>query len=171
MGFIVSLQVDIGDVLNAIRPDNLFVGDEVVSFYELYSGYNELFEEESKAYQWFQELERKSKVDLRLFWNKVDSKNWNYDKDDYEKFMNDYKNPDVSYEKFIKSVNNIKNSWIPIDELITVVEEFIRILPEMDDGNHWCPNISNTILGFQGILDTLMLAKKRFGDEVRITIS
>jgi hypothetical protein len=48
-----------------------------------------------------------------------------------------------------------------------MVKEILRILPRMGDKTYWF-HLDRTIMEFQGLLDTLLLAKERHGKEVRI---
>jgi hypothetical protein len=55
----------------------------------------------------------------------------------------------------------------PIDDVIKAVEETLRILKEMGEETYWF-SPTDTALDFRGLLQTLSLAKQRYGKEVRL---
>lgn len=166
--FNLYLEVDTGEILQIIRPDGDFAAKSLQNFFNIYSDYESIYEKEAEEHIWFKRFEDLSRINLRILWNITYAGDWNFGVDEYERFKRctDY-NPFKNKEDFIKEINSINNLCMPIDEVIKVIEEIIRVLPEMKDGNYWFNN-HHTQLDFQGLLNTLILSKKRYGKEVRL---
>ena len=166
--FNLYLEVDTGEILQIIRLDGDFAAKSLLNFLNIYSDYESIHAKESEEHIWFKRFEDLSRIDLRILWDIIYAGDWNFGVEEYERFKRcaDY-NPFQNEEEFIKEINSINNLWKPIDEVIKVVEEVLRILPEMNDENYWFDS-HHTQIDFQGLLNTLILAKERYGNEVRL---
>lgn len=167
MGFSLFLEVSNGDVFRVLRPDKHQVGDEVASFLLAYP--DEELDFNKDEIDWFKSLEERANTDIRLLRNVIFSGQWNYTIDDWDKYSK--KNRGETKEQFIKNVEAIQSKWTPINNLIDVVKEVIELLPRDGDEKYWY-SPTETIVGFESLLDTLRLAKERSlsTQDVRIRI-
>jgi len=169
MGFTVKVEADTGDILQIICRDGFFGGKALEAFTSVYEGIEtEFFGEQSQEYQWFRKLEEISKIDLSLICNISYVGNWDYGEEEYDRFKRcDGYNSEISEEEFCIAVKSVRKMWTPIDKVIEVVEESIRILPQLGKETYWFSPHA-TINDFEGLLDTLLLAKQRMAKEVRL---
>jgi len=164
------VEVDNGERLRIIRNDGLLAGNTLIYFENIYSGYNEYYSKDSQEYIWFKKFENFSKFDLRVLWNIFYSGNWDYQEHEYEYFKHREKNEFIeSEEDFIEAIKTYDKLWKPINDLVEVVSEILRILPKMDGETYWF-SLEETVIEFQALRDTLILARSRGGEEIRIKV-
>ncbi len=170
MGFYSKLEVDNGDMLRILRPDGTHAGKALTNFQIIYYTYDD-FGEESQEFRWFSKLENLTRSDISILNCVIYSGDWDYDEHEYERFKSCAKrNPFKSEEEFQKAIRAIYDLWQPIDKMILMTQEILRVLPEMGgDDKHWY-SPKDTPAAFQGLLNTLLLAKERGGEEVRIKV-
>jgi hypothetical protein len=168
MGFYLFLEVDNGDLLQIIRPDGNFAGKGLLNFQNAYSNYDTVHDANSLEYIWFQRFESLAQINLRKFWNIIYAGNWIYGEEEYERFKKcTENNPFKNEEEYKITVRAINNMWTPIDQLIAIVKEILRVLPKMGEDTYWYYK-ADTIVEFHGLLNTLLLAKSRYGKEARL---
>jgi hypothetical protein len=168
MGSSIYLEVDTGERLRIIRQDGIFAGKALISFLNIYSDYENYHQEDTVEYQWFKKFESLTDVNLRIFWNIIYAGEWSYGEEEYERFKKcvNY-NPFTSEEEYKTAIRANNNLWKSIDKVIKVVEEILHILKEMREATYWY-SPTDTVLDFDGLFQTLSLAKQRYGKEVRL---
>src|SRR5690349_17415636 len=87
MGFRIRLEVDLGDVLRVIRPDERTAGKAYTSFANIYSNYQILSLPASPEYRWFARFEELAKIRLNAFNDVLYSGDWDFHEDEYERFQ------------------------------------------------------------------------------------
>lgn len=168
MGINIFLEVSSGDYFKIFCPDGSVAGKALVSLIELSSNCEHLYTKDAPETQWFNRLKDLSQVDLNTLSNALYSGNWDFEENEYDRFLNCAQdNPFRDEEEFKKGIEILQNKWTPIKVLIETVEKLLRVLPDMGEATHWF-SPHDTILEFQGLLETLLLAKQRKGQEVRI---
>lgn len=98
------------------------------------------------------------------------SGNWDYQEDEYDFFVHRSPGLEMSELEFQRTVTEVREMWVEIHVLINdvrvLVSEFRKgYLKETD----WYVE-EDTIGDFEGLLNTLILAKERNAKEVRIRI-
>ena len=168
MGFYLCLEVDTGDFLQILHPDGGFAGNGLINFFNMYSDYEDHYQEDSIEYQWGKRFESLTQTDLRVFWDILYSGEWNYGEEEYERFKKCTRyNPFKDEEEFKREIRAINNLWKPIDDVIKAVEETLRILKEMREETYWFSS-TDTVQEFEGLFQTLSLAKQHYGKDVRL---
>jgi hypothetical protein len=168
MGVDLELEVDTGDVLQILRPDGRFGGKAIYALSSIYLNYTVLFKSGSWEFEWFSKLDKLTEKDPGLIDRIMYSGNWNYDEEDYERFRAcEGLYQDISKTDFIRTVREVVNLWTPIDDVIAVVSELVEVLPKMGTETDWF-SPQDTIEDFHGLLNILILAKSRRGQNVRI---
>jgi hypothetical protein len=166
MGFYASLEIDNGENLPIRNENNINMGNPLIAFLEMYSGW-EKYDEESEKYQWFQEVENKARTSPRILTEiYYGGELLNYP-DDYDQFVKTFGDP-ISEPEF-KKMMDIEKTWKPISVIIPAVEEILRLLPLMGENTYWY-STTDTPEAFQALLKTLKLAQKRGGKNVRIQV-
>ena len=164
----IYLEVSSGDYLKILRPDGRAAGKAIVSLIELSSNYKYMYPEDAPETQWFNHLKKMAQVDFNTLSNTLYSGNWDFEENEYEQFLKCTRdNPFRDEKEFKKGIAVLQKKWTPTKVLVEIVEKLLRALPDMGDATHWY-SPHDTILEFQGLLDTLLLAKQRNGKEVRI---
>lgn len=168
IGFSLYLEVNTGDVLQILRPDGGFAGNGLINFFNMYSNYEDHYQKDRVEYQWCKRFESLTRTNLRIFWNILYAVEWDYGEEEYERFKKctDY-DPFKDEEEYKTAIRAINNLWKPIDDVIKAVEETLRILKEMGEETYWFSPI-DTVQEFEGLLQTLSLAKQRYGKEARL---
>ncbi len=168
MGFSLYLEVDNGELLQILRPDGGFGGNGLVNFINMYSDYEDHYQKDSDEYRWFKKIEGLTNTNLRIFWDIVYAGEWNYGEEEYERFKKCAKyNPFEDEEEYRRTIRAIHDLWKPIDDIIEAVKEILRVLAEMGEATYWFSPV-DTVQDFEGLLQTLFLAKQRYGVDVRL---
>ena len=170
MGFYAFLEVDNGESISIDEGNGLNVGTPLIAFLGTYqsalsSG------EGSTELRWFTRLEEQSKINLRILTKIFYGEDLLYSPDEYEQFLADWSLIEgmISEEEFKRKLEGLERLWTPIDEIIPIVEEIVRILPKMKGDTHWY-TAEDTQPAFKGLLNTLKKAQKKGGKKVRILI-
>ncbi|MBN2499820.1 MAG: hypothetical protein JXB38_03570 [Anaerolineales bacterium] len=171
MGYYAFLEVSNGETLRILRPDGIIAGKTLLNFENIYNGFGKYLDEESQEHQWFSKLESLAKTEISILKNVMYPGEWDYGEHEYARFKQDFSSSGlISEEDFQKSVRAVNNMWQPIDKMILVVQDLLRIFPEMGENETYWFWPNDTPIEFQGLLNTLLLAKERGGDEVRIRV-
>ena len=168
MGVNLELEVDTGDVLQILRPDGRFGGKAIYALASLYSNYKDSFEAGSWELEWFRKLDQLTEKNPSLISEIMYAGNWNYAEEDYDRFRAcEGVDQKISETDFIKTIREVANLWTPIDDVIEVVRELVEVLPKMGTETDWF-SPQDTMEDFRGLLNTLVLAKTRYGERVRL---
>jgi hypothetical protein len=169
MGLTIEVESDTGDILNILRTDGFFGGKAIETFTSIYSGI-EFLDEQSHEYQWFRKLEEITEINLKLICSILYAGNWDYGEEEYDRFKRcgGY-GSEISEEDFRNTVKAVYAMWTPLEIVIEVVEEIVRLLSQMGKETYWF-SPHETIKDFQGLLDTLLLARHRKAKEVRLRV-
>ena len=168
MGAHLELEVDTGDVLQLIRQDGTFGGKALYDLAGLYSNYTQMFQFGSWEFEWFRKLDELTEKDPGLINKIMYAGNWNYDEEEHDGFLVcECPGQEISKEDFVRIVREVANLWTPVDKVIEVVSELVEVLPKMGTETDWF-SPRDTLEDFQGLLVTLVLAKARRGENVRL---
>ncbi len=167
MGTYLYLEVDSGERLSINNHEGLNVGKALIAFLNLLSIYEDVLDDATEQ-SWFRRFETQSRFDLKILGNAVYSGNWEFQENEYERFLactDD--NPFKNEKEFREGMQSLDNKWTSIELAIEVTNEMIRVFKNMNNEEHW---FTSTDVGdsFQGLLETLLLAKQRNGREIRI---
>ena len=169
MGFSMELETDTGDLLQIICPDGQFGGKAIISFATTCNSYKDMHDTQSREYQWFKKLKEFAKKDIELIGNIIYSGNWSYDEEEYERFQKcegDFHK--ISEEEFVKGIRALEKMWTPITTVICIVEELLDAFPEMGKEETYWFSPKDTVIDFQGLFNTLLLAKSRHCKKIRL---
>jgi len=169
------VETDLGEVVRIIRPDGLTGGKALLSFLTTSAvGCHKGDSAEEDIVSWVKDFNENSKIDFcrtverlnRLYY----SGNWDYQADEYEFFLQRSPSSEMSELDFQRAVKEVREMWADIHDLINdvrvLVSEFRKgYLKETD----WYVE-EDTTGDFEGLLNTLILAKERNAKEVRIRI-
>lgn len=175
MGWVAFIETDFGETLRVIRPDGRIGGNALLSFFTIAASgcdKNNFLIDELKP--WVTKFNENSKYEfcstVDLMNKAIYSGNWDYQDNEYDFFL--YRSPglEISEVDFKKTIKIINKKWTDIQELIRditiLVDEFKKgYLKETD----WYVE-QDTIGDFEGLLNTLILAKKRNAEKIRIRI-
>ena len=167
MGANLELEVDIGDVLQILSTNGIRCGKAVAALSMLFPNYKELYDPETWEYAWFKKLDELTQYDPGLISRITYSGNWEYGEHEYERFRRrEAMFSNLTKEEFLHSIGAVANMWTPIETVIETVRELIRVLPKMGKTTDWF-SPQDTLEGFGGLLNTLLLARQRGGKAVR----
>ena len=136
MGLYADLEIENGEVLEVIDDTGINEGKLIAALLCIYEYYI-LNGKNSKEYDWFALFESKSNVDMRILTHIM----YAYDDGQYEEELNKYvadlwdKDP-VSKEESTTRIRK-KDRWGNIEEVITAVNEIVRILPTMEEVDYY----------------------------------
>jgi len=169
MGFFAFLDVDNGEMLSIDEKD-INVGTPLTAFLETY-GSSFFCSEDSIERQWFERLEEQSRLNPRILTEIYYGEEMRYSPDEYYRFLFEWGRiyDNFGEAEFKKALEDVEKMWTPIDELLPVVEEIIRLLPQMGEDTHWY-KAEDTQPAFHGLRDTLNQARNKDGKKVRILI-
>lgn len=160
------IEVDTGEVFGILLPNGTFAGKAIYSFETIFLNY-EHYDHNSSEYKWFNKFKKLVRTDLSLVGKILYSGNWDYDENEYDRFVAcEQYHSDMSKEEFIRTINAVDKMWTNIDDVVSVIRELIRILPKTERNVDWF-SLDDTILEYKALLDTLLLVKTRRGEEVR----
>jgi len=175
MGWMAFVESDTGEVLSVIRPDGFTGGKALLSFLTIVeSGCSENSLVEENIIAWIKAFNKKSEFNfcdmVEKLKNAYYSGDWEYQDDEYSFFLHRSPDSEMSEFDFRRAIEEIREMWVDIHELISdikvLVDEFRKgYLKETD----WYVE-QNTVSDFEGLLNTLILAKDRNAKEVRIRI-
>jgi len=162
----IELEVNNEEIYKIMRSDGLSAGKAFMNFVIFYSNWRNNYSDSPLVSDWFTKLESLLNADLILLDDIAYS--GSYFKEQVERFVLSKEDSDFNdKEKYFEWKSKIDEMWTPIDSLIILVQELIKIFPELGNETEWYSPI-DTILDFEALLDTLHLAKDRGGTEARI---
>ena len=167
MSFFAYLEVDNGDQLS-IRGNGINRGKALLAFLAIYQ-YTITKNEESSELRWFTQFEEQANMNFRKLTQIYYSEDSLYSKNEYNKFIADWGHISgyISESDFRKRIEGVEKMWSPIDEIILIVEQTIRILSHMGEDVYWYV-AQDTQPAFQALLDTLRQAQEIGGQKVKI---
>ena len=168
MGFYAFLETDKGDLMSIDGDDGVNMGKALAAFLGSYL-FSITKKVESPERKWIKRLEEKSGVDIQTLTKIFYGEDLLYKCDEYKRFIVDWGSivGKMSKEEFNQRLDALEMMWTPIDELILIVAEVTRLLPEMGEEPFWYV-AEDTQPTFRGFLNTLLQAKRRGGKYVRI---
>ena len=164
------LDVDSGDVLRIMRRNNLPAGLGLLLFVLYYSNYDEHSDLDEEDFLFFEGLEQSCGRKPRVFWNIVYSGDWDkYTVYDYELVKNNHKELNFSKDEFKEKLEEFQNLWVSLDELLEATKAIINYIERLENlpDTYQKSKLQDDLIG---LMDTLLLAKSREGEEVRIKI-
>lgn len=169
MGLYAYLEVDNGEWM-PIQFEGINMGTPLAAFLETY-GSSILRGEGSREYLWFKQFEENLKLHPRILTQIYYGEDMLFSPDEFEKFLAAWGSiyGDVNEVEFKKALEDVDKKWTPIIDIIPVVEEIVRFLPQMGGDTHWY-NAVHTQPAFQGLLNTLKQAHSNNGNMVRILL-
>jgi hypothetical protein len=170
MGFYAYLEVDNGESLSIDEENGLNIGTPLTAFLGTYLSAISR-SEGSLEFRWFTQLEEKSSENLRILTKIFYGEDSLYSPDEYERFLADWSLiiGRISEDEFRQKLEDVEKMWTPIDEILLIIEEIIRLLPQMGENTHWY-TAEDTRPAFQALFNTLKQAQNRGGKKVRILI-
>jgi hypothetical protein len=126
--------------------------------------------EKSLEREWFSKIENQANVDLGLLKKIYYAGDWDYSLAQYERFISDYGGGYwITEEEFKKTVLSVRRMWTPIDEVLSVLQEIVRILSDVHEETYWYSN-ETTPIAFLSLLKLLKQVKENGGKRVRLAI-
>ena len=172
MSFYAFVELKNGDKVIVLKPDGHIFGKQytaIISQYQLY--YMEI-ETDEKAIQWFKKLEKLTEGHIKIIDNATYIGDWEYSMDDYDQYVSDGGGlGDITEEKFKEMLTEINNKWASIEGLIISVEKILKAMPVLYTEEFFWFSPKGTILGFQGMLNTLRRLHEEGNELVRIQIT
>src|SRR5215211_2261409 len=165
MGWNAIVETDFWDALKLIRPDGIIGGKAVLSFLTIVdSKCNHGHDAAGDIAKWIIKFNEVSGYDFcetsaKLI-NAYYGGNWEYEDDQYNIFQ--LRNPDfeITETDFKRTLREIRGKWTNIDEITKAVQvltnEFKKGYLEQTD---WYVE-QDTIGDFEGLFQTLVLAKQ-----------
>jgi hypothetical protein len=175
MGSTAFVETDSGEKYNLLLDNGLSGGKAFLIFVDISeTGCFDDYPAEEGVSEWIRSFESHSNKNfchlIQLISHSYYGGEWDYERDDYQKFIRANPSYSISEEEFVSTLDALEQKWTDIDELIHAVEE---IYLEMSKGyledTEWF-NSSDTLEDFQALLESLRLAKDRGSEEVRIWI-
>ena len=175
MGWSAIAETEFGDRYTLIRPDGWFGGKALLAFLSsLDSQGNFGNVTGNTVHNWIVKFNEQSGYDFcetsRKLLNAYYGGDWDYEEDQYNIFR--LRNPsfEIAEADFQKTIREIREKWTNLAELIedlqVLIGEFKKGYLEETD---WYVE-EDTIGDFEGLLQTLILAKERKAKRVRIRI-
>jgi hypothetical protein len=127
---------------------------------------------------WFSAIDVKMTEDLCLLTRAIWGF-WYYAEDEYERYIQDskaspYMNPPdgriKSREEFIAICKRADAAWTSTDQLLTVVNDFVRVLEELHPPDMWPYTEEDTLPDLQTLSRALALALKEGYEKVRFML-
>jgi len=175
MGWSAILETDFWDTFKLIRPDGMIGGKALLSFLMIVdSECNYGYDADNTVVSWITNFNEQSAHDFCETFAKLINAyytgNWDYEDDQYNIFLLRSPSSEITETDFKKTIREIREKWTNIDELIKATQiligEFRKNYLEQTD---WY--VEQDMIGdFEGLLQTLMLAKERKAKTVRIRI-
>lgn len=169
MGYFAYLEVDSGDMLS-IKEKGVNFGTPLVAFLAPYSMIIGDIKN-SPERRWFTHLEEQSSENIRLLSHIYYGEDLRYSSEEYNRFIKEWGSiiGKINEVDFKKRVEQREKMWTSIDNLLNVIVEIIRILPEMGEDTYWYTS-ADTIPAFVGLLKVLKQAQDKGGKRARILI-
>ena len=175
MGWSATVETDIGDRYSVIRPDGWFGGKALLAFLSILdSQCNSGYAADDVVANWIMKFDEQSGYDFcetsSKLLNAYYGGNWDYEEDQYHIFRLREPGFEITEADFKKTITQIREKWTNLDELVkdllVVIGEFKKGYLEETD---WYVE-EDTIGDFEGLFQTIILAKERKAREVRIRI-
>ena len=175
MGWSAIVETEIGDRYTVIRPDGWFGGKALFAFLSILdSQCNYHYASDDTVSHWIMKFNEQSGYDccetLRKLLNAYYGGDWDYEDDQYNLFRLREPSFEMTEADFKKTIREIREKWTNLVELIEDVQVLIG---EFKKGyvakTDWYVE-EDTIGDFEGLLQTLILAKERKAEQVRIRI-
>lgn len=169
MGFYAYLEILNNGKFPIVRENGVNVGTPLEAFIAVYMNYKE-FDKGSLELSWFKKFEELSSINLRKICWITYAGEWDYSFHEYEKFVTD-QDPAraISEAEFKEMIETIEKTWSPLDEILQVVTEIVRILPIMGGDTYWFSQ-NYTINAFRALYIILNDAAKQGAKSVRIQL-
>jgi len=175
MGWSAIVETDFGDRYTLIRPDGMFGGKALLSFLSILDSHcNDGYVNGDTVIDWITKFNEQSNCDfcetIRKLLNAYYAGDWDYKEDQYNIFRLRDPGFQITEADFKRTIREIREKWTNIAELIeelqVLIDEFQKGYLEETD---WYVE-EDTIGDFEGLLQTLILAKERKAKRVRIRI-
>jgi len=175
MGWSAIVETDFWDAFKLIRPDGMIGGKALLSFLTISdSKCTQEYSADNTIVSWIMRFSEKSGYDfcetLAKLNNAYYTGGWDYEEDQYNVFLLRYPGFEITETDFMRTIREIREKWTNIDELIediqVLIGEFKKGYLEQTD---WYVE-PDTIGDFEGLLQTLVLARERQAKKVRIRI-
>ncbi|MEO5887496.1 MAG: hypothetical protein ABIQ77_07525 [Anaerolineales bacterium] len=175
MGWSAIIETDFGDRYTLIRPDGWFGGKALLAFLSILDSQCNLgHATDNSVAQWIVKFNEQSGYDFCETAGKLlhtyYGGDWDYEDDQYHIFRLREPGFEITEADFKKTIKEIREKWTNIADLIedlqVLIGEFKKGYLEETD---WYVE-GDTIGDFEGLLQTLILAKERSAKRVRIRI-
>jgi len=175
MGWSAIVETDFGDRYTLIRPDGWSGGKALLSFLSILDSqckYGHAVD--NTVTSWITKFNEQSGYDFcetsRKLLNAYYGGDWDYEEGEYNIFRLRDPGFEITEAEFKKTIREIREKWTNIAELIedlqVLVAEFKKGYLEETD---WYVE-EDTVGDFEGLFQTLALAKERKAKRVRIRI-
>lgn len=170
MSFYAYLDVDNGESLSIEKENGLNQGKALAAFLGTYL-WAITEDKVTTELRWFTQLEKQTNKNLRILPKIIYGEDLLYSPDEYNQFIANWGRieGEVSEAEFRQRLEDLEKMWTPIYELLLVVDEMIRLLPQMGEDTHWYV-AEDTQPAFIALLSTLKRALNAGGSKVRILI-
>lgn len=175
MGWSAIIETDFWDAFKLIRPDRMIGGKALLSFLTIVdSKCNHGYSGDDAVTSWIMRFGEESGFDfcriITKLINAYYTGDWDYHDDQYNVFLLRHPGFEITETDFKRTLREIREKWTNIEELIEdlqiLIGEFKKSYLEQTD---WYVE-QDTIGDFEGLLQTLILAKERQAKKVRIRI-
>ena len=175
MGWSAIVETEFWDRYTLIRPDGWFGGKALLAFLSILDSQCNLdYATDDTVSNWIMKFNEQSGYDFcetsRRLLKAYYAGDWDYEEDQYSMFRLREPGFEITEAEFKRTIKEIREKWTNITELIedlqVVIGEFQQGYLEETD---WYVE-EDTIGDFEGLLQTLLLAKERKAKRVRIRI-
>jgi len=169
------VETDIGDRYTVIRPDGWFGGKSLLAFLSILDSQCVLgYAADDAVANWIMKFNEQSGCDFcttaKRLLNAYYGGDWEYQEDQYHIFKLREPGYEITEAQFKKTIREIREKWTKLAELIEDIQVLIGEFKEdyLEETDWYVEE--DTIGDFEGLLQTLILAKQRKAKEVRIRI-
>jgi hypothetical protein len=165
--FDAYLEVNTGSKISIKDDNRINLGNPLATFFIIYTKIDHMGDE-VEEYLWFNQLESKTDKNIRLLARIYHGEDRDWLLSEYEEYISVWHYDPISEEEFRDFVVKLERMWTPIDEVIVIVKEIIRILPSMEE-TYWYAEF-DTQPAFKALLSSLILARNTGDEKVRIQL-
>jgi hypothetical protein len=168
MSFVAFVETDNSDPLRVRHSDGRLGGNALVTFLVPLSAYCSGIKVPSEVQQWFSKFEVEAKGEICILAEAFYGGKWDYNEDEYEKFLRESPELPLTQEEFKKTIREVMQKWADIQRLLTSVNKLISMFERANlDASPWY-DPKWTMNDFQALAQTLSLAVERGAKRARI---
>ena len=177
MSFEAAVETPYGERLLLWHSDGLPGGKAILAFLNVlirYCSGDELEDEtDSEIRRWFAQLESSWEQSLCELVSPLQRSCyygfWDYREDEYERYLADARDLQLSEEEFQQTLRFVDSRWVPAEEMLKMLDAFLNLLNQADLEENWWYHPNHTLEDFVILRETLEIAA-RAGRETKVRI-